>query len=174
MQESIWNVLDEIDQKWICLQIDFENDSWRKNIPSEPGWYVIKTNTPLLVLKSVNTPVFERRAHRNIPQAINNVIILRNLGVVINQSSTEDYVVYNGEANNLKARAREHECGHYKTYCLGLSNYKEDLGSYRWSFCYVTASSCSLLTGNGKDKLLRTAIEQFWRARHGWPILCHR
>ena len=174
MNKILGDILDEIDQKLICLQIDFDNASWRGTIPSsKPGWYLIKTNTPLVVLKSINSPDLEHKAHINIPQCINNASSSQNLGLVITQSGSEDYVIYNGEADNLKARAREHECGHPKTYCLGLSKYRE-LRGYRWAFCYVTASSCNVLTDNGTDKLLRIAIEQGWRAKHGWPILCHR
>ena len=89
MKEILQSILDEIDQKWICLQIDFENASWRDAIPSEPGWYLIKTNTPLAVLQSVNTPGLEYRSHINIPHTMNNALILQKLGIVINQRTTD-------------------------------------------------------------------------------------
>jgi len=169
MNKVMKSIIDEIDQKFKCLQINFEDDSWRGSIPSEAGWYLIKTNTPITVLKSVGSPKY--KAHINIPETINNTSILQDSGIAIIQSHDEDYVVYNGEAENLKARAREHERGHPKTYCLGLSNY-ETLRSYKWTFCYVVVSSCKVLP-NG-DKLLRLAVEQGWRAKNGWPILCRK
>jgi hypothetical protein len=169
MNEMLKDIIDEIDQKFTCLQIDFEDGSWRIKVPSEAGWYIIKTNTPIAVLKSVESPQY--KAHINIPQTINKTSILQDLGIAIMQSDDENYVVYNGEAENLKARAREHECGHPKTYCLGLSNY-QTLRRYKWIFCYVTVSSCKVYPNI--DKLLRLAVEQGWRAKNGWPILCRK
>ncbi len=171
MNKVMKSIIDEIDQEFKCLQINFEDKSWRGSIPSKAGWYVIKTNTPVAVLKSVEPPKPKYKAHINIPETINNTSILQDSGIAIMQSDDEDYVVYNGEAKSLKARAREHERGHPRTYCLGLSNY-EILRSYKWIFCYVVVSSCKVLP-NG-DKLLRLAVEQGWRAKNGWPILCRK
>ena len=169
MNKVLKDIIDEIDQKFKCFQMRFGNDSWRKNIPSEPGWYIIKTNTPISVLKSIDPPQY--KAHIDIPQTIDKASILRELGIAIIQPDNDDYVVYNGEAANLKARAREHERGHPRTYCLGLSNY-ETLRRYKWTYCYVAVSSCK--AHPNMDKLLRLAVEQGWRAKHGWPILCSR
>jgi len=169
MNKVMKNVITEIDQKFECLQINFENASWRKSIPLEAGWYLIKTDTPINVLRSVGPP--RHNAHINIPETINDTSRLQDAGIAITQSGNEDYVVYNGEAKNLKARAREHEDGHAKTYCLGLSNY-ESLRGYRWTFCYVAVSSCKVLSN--RNKLLRLAVEQGWRAKNGWPILCKK
>jgi hypothetical protein len=149
--------------------MNFEDNSWRENIPPEPGWYLIKTNTPIDVLRSVGQPKF--KAHINIPDTIKNTSRLQDLGIAITQSGSSDYVVYSGEAGNLKARAREHECGHPKTFCLGLTNYAT-LHQHRWTFCYVALSRCKVFS-NG-DKLLRLAVEQAWRAKNGWPILCKK
>ncbi len=171
MNKVIQSIVNEIDQKFKCLQMNFEDDSWRKGIPSEAGWYLIKTNTPITELKFVGSPKPENKAHINIPETINTTLILQDIGVAIIQSDDEDYVVYNGEAGNLKARAREHERGHPKTYCLGLSNY-ETLRRKKWTFCYVPVSNCKILPN--RDKLLRLAVEQGWRAKNGWPILCRK
>ena len=173
MNEILYRVLKEFDQKLVYLEIDFHDPSWRVAIPPGSGWYLVKTNAPLPVLASVNAPDPEHKAHIDIPRCIDGTSALRSLGLAIAQSGSKDYVVYSGEADDLKARAREHECGHGGTYCLGLSKYQE-LREYRWSYCYVTASSCNALTDNDADKLLRIAVEQGWRAKHGWPILCHR
>jgi len=173
MNKVMQRIIDEIDQKFKCLQINFEDDSWRGSIPSEAGWYLIKTNTPIAVLKSAGPPKPKYKAHINIPETISKTSMLQGSGIATIQSNDEDYVVYNGEAKNLKARAREHERGHPKTYCLGLSNY-DTLRShkYKWAFCYVAVSNCKVLP-NG-DKLLRLAVEQGWRAKKGWPILCRK
>jgi hypothetical protein len=169
INKELEGIIDEVDQKFKCIQIDFEDASWRRDIPSEPGWYLIKTNTPISVLASVEPPQY--KAHINIPNTLSNSSLLIDIGIAITQSDNEDYVVYNGETENLKSRAREHEGGHPKTNCLGLSNY-ESLRSYRWIFCYVAISSCSL--PRNRDKLLRLSVEQGWRVKNGWPILCRR
>ncbi len=169
MNKTLRKIIDEIDQVFEFVEIDFIDDSWRKDIPSEAGWYIIKTNTPIGILKSVGLPQY--KAHIDIPKTIANILILQDLGIAITQAGDEDYVVYNGEAKRIKTRAREHECGHPKTYCLGLSNY-DALHKYRWTFYYLPISSLKVL--QNKDKLLRLSIEQGWRAKHGWPILCSR
>lgn len=172
MKQVIKEIVQEIDKKSGRVRIDFGNNSWRKEIPSEAGWYLIVTNTPFEVLSSVCLP--KHKAHINIPKTIKATSKLREIGIAILQSGDEDYVVYNGEAKNLKTRAREHEGGHAKTYCLGLSNYK-NLHHYKWIFCYLPVSRCvNILTKEGDDKLLRLAVEQGWRARNGWPILCKK
>jgi hypothetical protein len=169
MNKTLEDIISEVDQKFKCLQIDFGDASWRRDIPSEAGWYFIKTDTPIAVLKSIESPL--HKAHINIPQTIDSNSILQDLGIAIVPSDAEGYVVYNGEAANLKARAREHECGHPKTYCLGLSGYGI-LRIYKWTFCYVAMSSCGGLTNT--NKALRLAVEQVWRVKNGWPILCRK
>ena len=172
MNKVIQRIIDEIDQKLKCSQISFEDDSWRESIPAKAGWYLIKTNTPIAVLKSVGRPKY--KSHINIPETINNISMLQDSGIAIIQSDHEDYVVYNGEAKNLKARAREHERGHPKTYCLGLSNY-ETLRSYKWTFCYVVVSTVKFFQiGDKLLRVARVAVEQGLRAKNGWPILCRK
>ncbi len=173
MNQVMDKVVEEINKKLKCLQINFDDTSWRKDIPSEAGWYIIMTNTPIEVLRSVGLP--KHKAHINIPETINATSELRDAGIaILPQLRDQDYVVYNGEAKNLRARAREHENGHAKTYCLGLSNYKS-LRGYKWTFCYLAAQSCMALASKEKnDKLLRLAVEQGWRTYNGWPILCKK
>ena len=169
MSNKLDSIITEVDSHLKCIPIQFTNDDWRKDIPSKPGWYHIKTDTPFAILEYLNPPQFS--AHINIPQTISNNAPLTELGIVISQKRADEYTVYNGEASNLKARAREHTRGHSKTFCLGLSNYKV-VDKYRWSFCYTAALSCKSI----KDikKALSLAVEQGWRAKHGWPILCKK
>ena len=96
MNNVLKSIIDEIDQKFKCLQINFEDGSWRASVPSESGWYLIKTDTPIAVLKSVGPP--EHKAHTNIPEAVNNTSRLQDSGIATIQSDDYAYVVYNGEA----------------------------------------------------------------------------
>lgn len=168
---KVIRTIEEIDQKFKCVTINFKDNAWRDNIPAKAGWYLIKTNAPIAILKSVGEPKPEYKAHINIPSTIKETSILQETGIAITQSANEEYIIYNGEANNLKVRAREHLRGHHKTYCLGLSNY-DTLYRYKWTFCYVTESE--IKSDISDDKLFRLAVEQAWRAKNGWPILCRK
>lgn len=173
MHKVIRDIIAEIDQKFEFkyLKIDFENRSCTKSIPSnKSGWYLIKTDMPVSDLAHVGPP--RGTHHIDIPETIRTAQVLRSSGIVITQTTKgQDYVVYNGEAKDLRARAREHICGHSKTFCLGLSDYKI-LHNYNWTFCYVAVSDCETI--QEESKLIRLAVEQAWRAVHGWPILCRR
>ena len=157
MNNVIEKIAAEIDENFKCIQINFGDIFWNKDIPPEAGWYTIRTNTPIDVLKSAGPPKY--KAHINIPETIASTSELCDSGIaILPQLGDEDYIVYNGEAKNLKARAKEHASGHPKTYCLDLSNYKF-LQEYRWFFCYSTLFSCVALASKKKDdKLLRLAV----------------
>lgn len=169
MDKLLEIITKEIEDQFTCVPMDFEDKSWHEGIPSQPGWYLIETNTPVMVLKSVGSQ--RHKAHINLPKTIESASKLIELGVTIQQSGNDYYVVYNGEAKNLKARAREHVNGHSKTFCLGLVNYPV-LRKYHWRFCYATVSECKNL--ENADKATRILFEQVWRAKHGWPILCKK
>lgn len=171
MNKVMKAMIDEIDQKFKCLRMNFEDESWRKSIPSEAGWYLIKTNTPIATLRSVK--LLQETHHTNIPETIEKASELQKLGIAIKQNKEEDYVVYSGEAKDLKARAREHEGGQPGTYCLGLKDHPTLL-NHRWTFCYVPMSKCKVKISPKGEKLLRLAVEQAWRAKNGWPILCNK
>ena len=172
MKTTVEEIVNEIDDKTKQVLIDFDDEKWQKDVPSKPGWYLIKTNASIDKLMKCQKSI-EYVAHTNIPETVMETSELQKAGIAIMQSGNENYVVYNGEADNLKARAREHVHGHRKTYCLGLSKYKNVLQHTNWFFYYVTMSNCRTIQ-NGKDKLLRLAVEQAWRAKHGWPILCRK
>jgi len=173
INKTIEAILDEIDtiQVPIIMPNSGENKRWNQNIPSEPGWYWIKTNAKISTLIEIK---YKQGKHTNISETIEKTSILHELELAITQSANEDYVVYNGEAHNLKARAREHFQGHRVTYCLGISDHKSLL-NYNWTFYYVPVSKCKTIPEKySEDTVLRIAVEQAWRAKHGWPILCRK
>ncbi len=167
-------IVEKIDRDSDNVQINFNDESWRKNIPTGAGWYRIITNTPICKLCSVGPPKTENKKHINIPETINSSSELLKHRIAIRQHGKECYVVYNGEAKDLRARAREHENGSGGTSCLGLSNY-ESLHDHGWVFSYLPVSECKkVLDQVQDDKLLRVAVEQGWRVFNGWPILCRK
>lgn len=167
MKKAIEKIIEKFQENEICFKIDFLSEEWRKKVPADSGWYLIKTNAPINILRNLNNP--KGKAHYNIGNRIDKNFTVDNNDLLINQKENNFYVVYNGHAKNLKARAREHYRGHNKTACLSLKQYKE-IHEYDWYFCFLSISS---LDKNYKaDKLLRLAVEQAWRSKFGWPILC--
>jgi len=167
MHDTIQHILNTFNKSNICTEIDYFNSNWHSKIPSLPGWYIIKTNTPISVLKSLNKP--DGESHYNIPVRIEEIKKLYPPELVINQKHDEVYVIYNGHSKNLKSRAREHYDGHSKTACLALKQYPT-LWDYKWYFCYFPVKALGL--DYADHEILRKFIEQAWRARNGWPILC--
>ena len=144
---------------------------WWTEIPSDPGWYLIETNTPLSVLEELPSPSLGGRLY-DIPERLifNNFLKTAGLAILPNGNDTE-YIVYSGEHGNLKSRAREHTHVHKKTGCLCLSQYPQ-LFEYKWNFLYLTCDA--LISDSNGDKALRAFIEQKWRGKFGWPLLCKK
>jgi hypothetical protein len=110
------------------------------------------------------------KAHINIPNTLKEIEKAIPEGLVITQKDNEIYVVYNGLAKNIKARAREHYYGHDKTYCLCLKHYKK-IWEYDWYFYYY---KLKLEQSYLENKMYLKIIEQAWRAKNGWPMLCRQ
>jgi hypothetical protein len=160
-------ILQILEEGLTPVEMSFQSDDWRTDIPSKPGWYFIVTNTPLEVLEDVGPPPGGGR-HYNIPEKVNTSLSLSEFGACIVPTDNPFYFVYSGEAKNLKARAREHMSGHHKTGCLALENYSQ-LHKYSWKFHFAL---CPDIDDLNESKILRTYGEQVWRAKYGWPILC--
>lgn len=154
-----------------AIAVDFNNPGWRKPVPAVPGWYAISTNAPLNVLSSFPLPI-EGTSHYKIGKRLQDVQFLIEQGAAIVPARDGDmYIVYSGEHGNLKARAREHECGATGTGCLSLTQY-EVATQYEWTFHF---RPCELqVPGCEGNKMLRNYLEQRWRAENGWPVLCSR
>jgi len=159
-------ILKSIEKGMNALEMNLSGGPWRASIPSATGWYFIETNTPPDALKNVGLPKGQR--HYNIPYKVEASLSLEPFGACILPLKNPFYIVYSGEAKNLKARAREHVSGHSKTGCLALENYSS-LHKYDWKFHF---SLCDLGNNIEENKLIRTFGEQLWRAKYGWPILC--
>lgn len=143
--------------------------NWWSSVPAVPGWYAVETNAPTSVLATL-IPAASCKKHYNFSARVISASLLSQYSEIILPSAQgEMYVVYSGEGNDLKARAREHTHGNGGTGCLGLSGYGE-LTKYSWSFLYRTCEDHA--PGSNGDKLLRTLLEQRWRGEHGWPMLC--
>lgn len=142
---------------------------WWATVPAVPGWYAIETTAPVSALTSVSQPIQEG-GHYRIPDRIRDAeFLVKNGAAIVPSSDGAPYIVYSGEHGDLKARAREHTHGNKGTGCLCLSQY-EGICGYQWTFYFRTCESH--VQGSSGNKMLRTFLEQKWRAEHGWPILC--
>lgn len=150
------------------LPIDFRNEEWHRKVKPEPGWYFISTTAPIDILK------MSHREEQNVKhyKIGERVAELEGSGIdriLIKQSGNEPWVVYSGQARDLKSRAREHVSGNKGTACLGLMNHDE-LKKHEWYFEWYYFEDC--VKGMGDHEILRKLVEQAWRAKHGWPVLC--
>jgi len=161
--------LEEVFSQFIRVEMLLSATGWWDSIPSTPGWYLIETNTPLSVMEQLPAPPRGGILY-NIPERLNFSKFLRQSHLAIIPSAPgASFVIYSGEHGNLKSRAREHTHGHHKTGCLCLSQY-DSLYNYSWSFSYLSCDSA--LSGCQGDKALRALVEQKWRGKYGWPLLC--
>jgi hypothetical protein len=157
-----------------CVNISLDRKSWHTEakIPNEPGWYFIRTNTPLTILCQQNlwaTTYVTSRAGNT--ERVKNYDIAARANRYDNDLSnfwnlTE---VYSGMASRLRDRAREHTFPDPGTAALALSKYPV-LQSYDWLFGYITLNRFSSVA-SCPEMLLRLG-EQMWRAKNGWPLLC--
>lgn len=168
MKPALSQILDQISgPRKIDLEIVFGDASWRKQVPAEAGWYLIRTNAPIGALRATPLPVAGLRY--KIARRVEESEDMPGVGSVILQHGQELWTVYNGYAANLKSRAREHQRGDKGTGCLAIEFY-EGLRAYEWRFEFFPVSRLS--EGFASHKLLLNLVEQAWRARNGWPILC--
>lgn len=169
------NTLSEyLDGYYSCVQIDLCDKDWhtKAEIPSESGWYFIRTNSPIQVLckQELWSETYVTKRKGEIRRVSNYNLAQRarrfSTDLASFWNTTE---VYSGMASDLLARAREHTFPDPGTAGMALSRYPQ-LQAYEWVFGYITLkrfranSSCN-------DMLLHLG-EQLWRSKHKWPVLC--
>ena len=142
---------------------------WWNEVPAKPGWYAIETDAPVSTLQAALSPR-EVGKRYNLAARVTKATFLIERGLAITPTEPgSSYVVYAGEHANLKSRAREHTHGNKGTGCLCLSQYA-DIGAFQWTFNFLSFERH--VPGHSDNKLLRTLLEQKWRAENGWPVLC--
>ena len=168
-------------KKYICgeykqVGISFDDNKWhlKGKIPNEAGWYFIKTDAPIEVIKRQNIWAETYRLKKSgLETRVKNYNLQKranrhtcNLSPYWNTNE-----VYSGLASNLMSRAREHTFGNPGTGSLCLSRYSE-LKEYTWTFNYLTLKGF-ILECESTDMILHLG-EQIWRVENGWPILCEQ
>lgn len=156
-----------------CVVMELDNKEWagKANIPSQRGWYFIRTDTPVEVLRrqklwaSTYTQVNGKTAR------VKNYNLARRAGRY--QSDLSEFwnlaEVYSGMHANLRERAKQHVLPDAGTGALALGRYPE-LMRYEWLF-FFAPMELFRIDVSCPEMLVRLG-EQTWRSKHGWPLLC--
>lgn len=167
-------LLDLLDSHASCVAIDLTNRSWHlnRNIGAVPGWYFIRTDAPVDVLRrqtlSPRTYVTKGGKEKKVGRYDIAARAARFTDDMQPYWNTTE--VYSGLAKSLQDRAREHTFPNDPgTIGLALGLYPE-LASYTWTFGFIRLDRLAA-PASGQDLLLKLG-EQAWRARNGWPLLC--
>jgi len=168
-----------VESRFLKKEISLDDDQWHLDIPNQPGWYFVETDTPLEVLLRLSSPPSEYTNNEGELKKCRNYNISSRAEALVKSLLSDDIVIerdgmrpiYSGMAKNLLNRAREHTFAHKGTAGLSLSNYPE-LKPYKWAFNYI--ENTLDFSSNMHRNIILKLGEQIWRANNGWPILCSR
>lgn len=157
-----------------CVAIDLTNPTWHldRNIGRVPGWYFIRTDAPVDVLRRQKrwADTYVTTDGRTKPVAHYDIAARAARYTEDMEPYWNTTEVYSGLAKKLQDRAREHTFPNDPgTIGLALGRYP-DLASYTWTFGFIRLDRLAA-PASGQDLLLKLG-EQAWRARNGWPLLC--
>lgn len=155
-----------INNTWVSCPVNYNNfNSIKGSVPRSPGIYTISTDASIMMLRQIETRMDSK--HYNFNNKIDKALTVTG-NIIIHQVAEEQYIVYSGHAQCLRQRLVEHFEGADGT--AGLAVFREaHLHDYQWTFSYL---NLALIENYIDSKLFRTIIEQYHRAKIGWPILC--
>ncbi|SDE84323.1 hypothetical protein SAMN05421636_10814 [Pricia antarctica] len=160
------NVDEIILQNWEEIPVNYwDIEDVALKIPTKPGIYQIRTTAPKKILSLFGTR--DDKNHYNLNKKITESDKLP-IPFKILQEESEKYTVYTGHSYNLRQRFREHFRGSKGTGCLALFQL-ERLRHYEWSYEFNQLVG---IENYSDSKLYRTFLEQKYRSKIGWPILC--
>lgn len=155
------------------------SDNKDKYITQSPGWYWIGCDISFSELMDLNCP-------QGLPT---KACELGKLSKENYKTFGEDYlckvddksynIIYNGHENRIIPRLRIHfTLKNNHTGALGLRHY--DLSRKNWKIRFFGKPHIDRLKDNIQEEVYsmieekpgRIAIENAWRAKYGWPILC--
>ena len=163
-----------------CVNIDLNDPEWyaRWGIPNIPGWYFIRTDTPLDVLQrqALWSPTYTTVRDKKLTKTKNINIAeyaARYSTLLAHYWNISE--VYSGMGSTLRERAKQHTFPDPGTGGLALGRYHE-LVQYNWTFGFIHLNRLACIAGHAltndqADMLLRFG-EQAWRTANGWPLLC--
>lgn len=173
-------------------QISFgSNENWRNDVftalwftnlnqpkPNAPGLYWFLTDSDITrIERPISLP--DKGCDFDITTRNNLQTFPTYLLSGLNENGLS--VVYNGHENNVMSRVRQHfSLSNNNTGAIGINHY--NLSNKNWILKYFTTKDISVLglDNSAQDvisnllnsKTGRTALENAWRIKNGWPILC--
>jgi hypothetical protein len=139
----------------------------KTNVPNKAGLYLIYTNTPTSVFKSLRSVNIYGAV--DIGTRTKNSLTISN-ELLIKEDTSKNYCVYIGHHSNLRQRFKEHFLGSKGTGCLSIFKHNK-LKKFKWSFYYLEISK---LADVNDSNLFRTILESELKSNFGWPVLCAR
>lgn len=103
------------------VNMALDKRGWWDTVPSKPGWYMIETDTPLSVIAETPLPQVNGKHYLLANRLENAQLLISNRLAILPPYEDTLFVVYSGEHDNLKSRAREHTHGNKGTGCMCLS-----------------------------------------------------
>lgn len=169
---EIW-VDNSLTKKW------FEDNLYSTFWPGQsPGWYWLSVDLTYSELHSLTRPStlpnsgcdFGLLTHQNTDTFGSHLLC---------KHSENRVVIYNGHEGNVASRIRTHfNLNNNSTGALGIRHYplsnkiwKVNFFS-RFQIAKLPTASRDLVEKLINDKSGRTAIENAWRMKNGWPVLC--
>ena len=153
---------------------------WRTG-SDRPGWYWFSLNDDFDTLKNTVTPAtLPTKACDFGEQSSNNIELFNN---ELTHKKSKLAIVYNGHESDVLSRIRSHFfLNNNSTGALGINSYPE-FSSKQWSvniflrqhlegLNHIDQRTKDIITKYCNSKTGRVAIEQAWRSKYGWPILC--
>lgn len=188
MIKVINEVLEEIDNylsnenNWNTVKWDKDNkiklEATSKFPNKQEGIYFIKTNFSNNELSEYGKT--KENKHYDYEDRISKNRKKINVNFIPQVDNEGFIIVYNGENKNIRNRIQSHFNSYSGNACLAI-NERNTHGktnlvvNNRWKFAYLHLSDIKKLkdllnkTGN---KEIRIILENAWRYKKGWPVLC--
>lgn len=178
--EESWNT-ETFQREWYKNKPQEGYDKWEKGGASGVYWFLVKDQS-LESFINIPEPI-------DLPKkAINvNKTVTSNLNIFkeenISRFVEDKYLVfYNGHDNNIFGRIRTHfALNNDHTSAIALSKYNLSKCDFQVRLFHSKLSMGNLepekkefIKNLLNDKVGREALESYWRANYGWPILCNR
>jgi hypothetical protein len=167
------------------------NENWHNDIftarwftnlnqpkPNAPGLYWFLTDSDIT---NIDRPISLPNKGCDFNQTTRNNLQTFPITLLSRNYANGLKVVYNGHENNVMSRVRQHfSLSNNNTGAIGINHY--NLSNKNWILKYFTINDIGNLgiDDSAQNAILnllnsktgRTALENAWRVKNGWPLLC--
>lgn len=167
------------------------NENWRNDVftslwftnlkqpkPNAPGLYWFLTDSDIT---KIERPISLPDRGCDFDITTRNNLHTFPITLLSGNNSNGLKVVYNGHENNVMSRVRQHfSLSNNNTGAIGINHY--NLSYKNWILKYFTINDIgnleidkfaqNVIRNLLNSKTGRTALENAWRVKNGWPLLC--